>query len=240
MAKARKPKLCYHKRLKQWYIRLDGKTHYLGTDEAEAADRYDDLIRDWLRGREDQHRLTLDDLALLYIEHAEKHYVKDGQPTRLHNVRSSMRYLVDVAGRTRLRQFGPLRFKQVRERMLEAGLARTTINDHMAEIKRAVRWAVENELCSVETWQALLAVPGLKRGRSEAREPDPVKPVAEEHVNAVLPYLSRQVRDMIRIQLLTGQVSVKRRHFLCCNVTRCQSKSVTHGSVCSGRHRRSI
>ena len=52
--------------------------------------------------------------------------------------------------------------------------------------------------------QVLQAVAPLKRGRSAARESEPVKPVADEHVDAVLPEVSPQIAAMIELQRLTG------------------------------------
>jgi integrase len=52
--------------------------------------------------------------------------------------------------------------------------------------------------------QSLKAVEGLKKGRTTARELEPVKPVPEAHVEAVRPFVSRQVWAMIQLQRLTG------------------------------------
>jgi integrase len=41
-------------------------------------------------------------------------------------------------------------------------------------------------------------------GRTEAPEGEPVRPVPEEHVAAVLPHLFRQVKAMVELQTLTG------------------------------------
>jgi integrase len=49
-----------------------------------------------------------------------------------------------------------------------------------------------------------MAVPGLKRGRCEARESEPVKPVPQEYVNAIEPFVNRQVWSIIQLQLLTA------------------------------------
>ena len=67
-----------------------------------------------------------------------------------------------------------------------------------------VRWAVENEIVPPGLYHGLQAVPGLKRGRTEARESEGVKPAPDGDVEAVLPQVSRQVGAMIRLQLLTG------------------------------------
>jgi integrase len=56
-------------------------------------------------------------------------------------------------------------------------------------------------------WQALVAVRGLKKGRSEARETEPVRPVDDAMIDAVLPHLPPVVADMLRLQQLTGMRS---------------------------------
>ena len=48
---------------------------------------------------------------------------------------------------------------------------------------------------------------GLRRGRSSALEAKPVRPVDEKNVLATLPYVSRQIRAMIELQMLTGMRS---------------------------------
>ncbi len=45
---------------------------------------------------------------------------------------------------------------------------------------------------------------GLERGRCDARETEPVKPVPEAHVRAVLPFLLPPVQAMVELQLVTG------------------------------------
>jgi integrase len=66
------------------------------------------------------------------------------------------------------------------------------------------RWAVSQEMIPSEIYQALTTLAPLKRGRSEARESEPVRPVPEEFVHAIRPHVSRQVWAMIQLQLLTG------------------------------------
>jgi hypothetical protein len=59
------------------------------------------------------------------------------------------------------------------------------------------RWAVAHELVPVTVYQALQAVEGLSKGRSAAKEPDPILPVPIDDVRAVLPHVSRPVAAMI-------------------------------------------
>jgi integrase len=53
-------------------------------------------------------------------------------------------------------------------------------------------------------YRALMAVVGLQRGRSEARETEPIKPVADTVVQATLPFLRPQVAAMVQLQRHTG------------------------------------
>lgn len=66
------------------------------------------------------------------------------------------------------------------------------------------KWAASEELVPPDSYQALATVEGLRKGRSEAREGDPVTTVADEIVEKTLPHLSKVVADMIRFQRLTG------------------------------------
>ena len=66
------------------------------------------------------------------------------------------------------------------------------------------RWGVENELVPPGVYQALQAVRGLQQGRTEARESEPVAPVPPAHIEAVRPFVSRQVWALIQLQLATA------------------------------------
>jgi len=65
-------------------------------------------------------------------------------------------------------------------------------------------WGVENELVPPTVYGALQTVKGLRAGRSEARESEPVKPVPDGHLEKSLAHMSPVVADMVRLQLLTG------------------------------------
>ena len=71
-------------------------------------------------------------------------------------------------------------------------------------IKRVFRWATENEFVPADIHAALTAVAGLKQVRSTAHESARVRPVDEATVTNTLPYLSRIVAAMVKLQLLTG------------------------------------
>ena len=70
--------------------------------------------------------------------------------------------------------------------------------------KRVFKWAVAEEMVTPSIYHGLQTITGLRFGRTEARETEPVKPVPEKWVNTVLPHVSPQVAAMIQTQQLTG------------------------------------
>ncbi len=94
--------------------------------------------------------------------------------------------------------------RRLRETLIARGLSRSTINSRIERVKRIFKWGVENELVDARVFHALQAVEGLRQGRSAAKELPPIRPVPMEDVNAVLPHLGPVVRDMVRLQLLSG------------------------------------
>ena len=60
------------------------------------------------------------------------------------------------------------------------------------------------ELVPVAICQALAAIEGLRKGRSDARETQRVGPVDDTVIEATLPHLPPTAADMVRFQRLTG------------------------------------
>lgn len=74
----------------------------------------------------------------------------------------------------------------------------------MGKLKRLFKWAVATALIPPSVFHGLATIEGLKRGRSKAREAEPVKPVPDAHVDAIQPFVSRQVWAMVEVQRITG------------------------------------
>jgi integrase len=145
-------------------------------------------------------------ILAFWTRHAEGHYRRGGgSPSgELANFRDSLRPLRQPHGRTPAAGFSPLKLKAVRQAMVDAGLARTTINQRVGRIVRVFKWAASEELVPAAVYHALRAVSGLPRGRSAAREPARVRPVTDAEVGAIRPHVTRQVWAMVELQRLTG------------------------------------
>ncbi len=212
--KARIPQYRLHRPSRQAVVTIAGKDHYLGPfGSPDSRARYDRLIGEWLaNGRRPAAPakglatdLTINELVLAYVQHAEGYYRKNGEATgEARDIKLSVRPVRELYGDTPAVEFGPLRLKAVRAKLIEGNLARGEINKRVGRIVRAFRWAVSEQLLPESVYNVLKAVEGLKRGRTEAREPERVKPVPDALVDKIRPQVSRQVWAMIELQRLTG------------------------------------
>jgi len=66
------------------------------------------------------------------------------------------------------------------------------------------KWCASEGKLTPTVYDTLKLVPGLKYGRTQARETERVRTVSEEVVNATLSFLLPTVADLVRVQLLTG------------------------------------
>ncbi len=209
------PKLRLHKPSGQAVVTLNGRDFYLGCYESEESrTEYKRLVAEWLGsghqvisastncGTSD---LTFNELILAYLSHADSYYRKNGAPTtEAANIKLALRPLRQLYGVKSVKDFGPLALKVVRQSIIEAGLCRAEVNKRVRHIVRMIRWGVENELAPPSLHHSLKAVSGLKRGRTEARESEPVKPVPNASVDAIEPYVPKQIWAMVQLQRLTG------------------------------------
>jgi integrase len=202
-------------------VTLNGRDHYLGRHGTRASrDAYDRLVAEWLgNGRQlpsGAQAVTVAEVIKAYWPHVKKHYRRaDGTETsEVSEYVYSLRPLNHLYGTLPAVEYGPLKHKAVRELMVhgyehpkygtQGPLTRGVINKRMDRIRRMFKWAAENEIVGASVFHGLLAVRGLQRGRTEAREAEPVRPVPEALVHATRPYVSRQVEALIDLQLLTG------------------------------------
>ncbi|MHB1767896.1 MAG: site-specific integrase [Phycisphaerae bacterium] len=222
------PSYRLHRASGQAVIALTGRDYYLGAfNSPESRKEYDRLIQEFLansrcpgvvrsQAKQSQQSVTINELITTYWDFALGYYVKNCQPTReLQALKYSFKPMAELYGMISVDNFGPTALKAVRQRMVDQGLCRSLVNRRVNRIRRIFKWGVENELVRSTTLEALRAIAPLKRGRCSVRESDPVKPVPEMLVNAIEPFVSRQVWAMIQLQLLTamrpGEVIQMRR-----------------------------
>ncbi|MEI8372368.1 MAG: site-specific integrase [Planctomycetota bacterium] len=211
------PSYCRHRHSGQAVVRIDRVDNYLGTYGSPQSHRlYERLIAEWRvrrlegtpapnKSRPPSPSLTLEQVVHQYRAFAQTYYVKDGKRTKEYVcMKYALRPLRSLYGDSNVADFGPLALKAVRQHMVDADLSRGVINNRVNRIKRFFKWAASEELVPAAVYQAVQSLSALRFGRTEARETEPVRPIDDEWVEAVLPSLSPQVAAMVRLQRICG------------------------------------
>jgi len=81
---------------------------------------------------------------------------------------------------------------------------RYMVNRTVKEIIAMFSWAVGEELITPDRLVALRCVKSLRAGESLARESEPVQPVSDAAVDAILPHLPPVMADLVRFARLTA------------------------------------
>lgn len=209
------PQYLLHKPSGKARCRIDGRDYYLGEfGSEESRQAYAELIRKHFSGTlsagfcpapADACGVSIAELVLQYLRHAEGFYQKNGKPTsELDLIRSAVRPLVRLFGATPAAEFGPLSLKAIRAAMIEAGWVRETCNQAVNRIRRMFRYAAENELLPVDVLRRLRTLTPLMAGKTAAPDRPRRSAVSRERIDAVLAVVPPMIRDMLTVQKLTG------------------------------------
>lgn len=186
---------------------INSKVFYLGRYNSRASkQRYDQIISEWLASGRSQlfgervETLTMAQLMLGYINHSKKYYSESEQKW----IKYALRHVSKLYSRSNVAEFGPDQYETVRETMVTSGLSRNGINSRMKRVTRMLKWGVPKNKFPLDNYQKIRLIPSLAKGRCDAPETDPVKPVAEDRVAKTILHCSEVIADMVRIQLLTS------------------------------------
>ena len=157
--KYRKQKAKPHARA---FVELGGKRHYLGRyGTPESRRKYEQTVAEWLEaGRQQRvqpNDITIVELIARFWEHALAYYrMPNGKlSSTITKYRMAFSVLKEVYGRIKAIEFGPVRLKVIRQKMIERGWCRRTVNQHVGLIRAMFRWGVAEQLVPVEILQAL-------------------------------------------------------------------------------------
>lgn len=131
----------------------------------------------------------------------------------VHALRGAMRLIRKYYGETPAIDFGPNKLRLLREAMIRGDAnddpprkpwCRKYVNAQVGRIRHMFKWAAARELVPASVHQSLCTLEPLKRGRAAVRESRKVEPVPQELLDAALPHMTRPVRAVVELQLLTG------------------------------------
>lgn len=227
---SRKPPALYEKRGHGTVALCDRVTkvrteYWLGPwGEPATREAYHRLIAEWEArgrclpdrptpsGRREPNRptkLTVAALLDAYSTWARETYTASEVST----IAQVDRIVRTMFGSTPAEEFGPNKLRLVREAMVSGdpqatpprvAWSRKHVNGQVHRLCSFFKWAASHEMLPITVYQQLKSVPSLKRGRCDARETEPVRPVDEAWVHAVRPHVSRQVEALMLLQLFTG------------------------------------
>ncbi len=225
--KTRVPGYLLHKPSGRAIVKVAGKIMYLGKyGSDESRDAYARIVADLLAGRPTEKpqpaqpdrdntpgpTLAIGQLAARFQQYADGYYLKNGKPTsEPAAVRCALKFLTANHADLPAADFSIGDLKVIRQAMVDAGHCRNSVNKNVRRIRLAFTWAATEELLPPSVPQALSLLPGLKAGRTTAKESKPVEPVDVVTVEATIKHAPDIVADMVRLQLLTGMLI----QFLC-------------------------
>ena len=193
------------------FVEVAGRRHYLGPHNTpESLEAYQRFVAEW-RANHGQvvpkgGVTTVMELLHLFLKHAEEYY-RDPEGRlgkEYENHLPAIQVLRTACGRVRVVDFAPKNLKAVRQSMIDRGWSRRHINRQTVRLRSIFKWGVSEGLVPVAVYQALTTLAGLRVGRCDATESEPIGPVSVGRTRAVMRHVSRVVRDMIRLQWYTG------------------------------------
>ncbi len=196
----------------QAVVTIGGKDTYLGKAGTKASkQKYARVVAEWLASDRSTTpisapgEITISEVCAAFLRHAKQHYVKNGQITdEVASYKVLLSYLKRLYGKTIAAEFGPKGLKAIRETMVAAGNSRNYINKQTVRLKHLFKWAAAEELAPAEVYHRLTVVSGLQKGKTVARENEPVEPVEDSTVEATVPHMRPVIRAMVQFERLTG------------------------------------
>lgn len=190
-------------------VTINGKDHLLGEYGSPASkELYGRMIAEYSASGHSPtfgkipDSLTIRDLLVAFCIHLRTYYAES--PTERANFKLAIRPINELYGSLLASEFGPTQFKAVRSQWNDGSHSRQYVNKMMGRTKRILKWAVGEGILPAENLTAVQCIDPLKKGRSEAPEAPPVVPVAQEIVEATLPFLTPVLRDMVTLQQIAG------------------------------------
>ena len=198
------------KKRRQVPLRAPGAKHTMRTDRPrkmaeEAAARYWEEHTHQIR-RHDPAGVSVSELCALWAEHCREYYRRpDGTPTSMAtNAVLAVRLFRDLYGNAAVAELTHADMLQLRDALVRSGIARTTVNRRLWCVKYMMEWALDEAIIPATVKAELTQVRGVKRGRTNAPERQPVRPVDDATIAATVAHMMPNTADMVRVHRLTG------------------------------------
>ncbi|HVS71998.1 MAG TPA: site-specific integrase [Phycisphaerae bacterium] len=197
------PKLSRHLRGNA-FVKIAGQQIWLGKyGQPQTQEKYDRLVGQWLaNGRQlpspGTAPTTVAEVVAAYWTWAQQRYT----PAEAATIKAALRVVCKSYASLAAHDYGPNCLRASRAEMVRIGWSRRQINRQISRVRGLFRWAASHEMVHESVYNQLATVESLKRG--EAVERPRIKPVPRSMIRSLRPYLSRPIRALMDLQLLTG------------------------------------
>ena len=207
----RQPGYLHYKEKNLARVIIDGKPIYLGRyNSPESWEKYHRILAELAVAKSvpesadaDEQPLTVNELFDAFWQYGPEYYGDHAEST-IYNYRPTLDAVRDLYGTLPAAEFSPKKLLALQQHLIQKDQTRTYVNMQTSRIKRVWRWAVSRELLPASVYQAVSTVPGIAKGRMNAKEGRRVRPVADDVVNATLEHLPPTLAAMVQVQRLTG------------------------------------
>ena len=239
------PSYQLHKSSGQAVVRVNGKDHYLGKHGTEEShQRYKQILADHWNPpgaqpkQEPASRFQALTVAHLVVEYAKFIKTKHGDDSsEWKQVRLVLKEIRATYGHLEASEFGPIRFENYRQTLVDRGLSRGVIKRKSNYVLKMFQQGVKYELIPVELWQRLLAV-----GPVEVKyKPRPKRgAVSLEIIQNTRHELTPVLSDMVEVHRLIGARPTEICMMRPCDINRssevwiytpCSHKTEHHGHL---------
>ena len=203
------PSYRLHKRTGQAVVSIHGKDFYLGKyGTEESQQRYKQTLADhWnppgtpAKPQRPTGNLdvTILMLAIEFGKYAKRKY--DGKEEWKYQIKPVLKIVRATYGHLPASEFGPIRFENFRQSLVQQGLSRDVVRRKSDYVVRMFRLGVTYELIPVEFWQRLVSVGPVEMPVKPKRK---VLPVDHEIVKATQKELTPILSDMVELHRLIG------------------------------------
>jgi integrase len=210
------PSYRLHKPSGQAVAYVKRKPVYLGPHGSpESKTRFAELLEKLATGSQDAPAPPKAAAPTMYLNDLCVRFVAKEFPRLSKSEKDCFRSAIRVArklfGETPVSDFGPVRFRVMRDAMVdgdkEAGRqpwTRRTANRQSKRIRQIIRWGVSWELVTADVLARLETVKALAVGETETDDPPPREAAPQADIDAVREKLKPHHRDVFDLLLLTG------------------------------------
>jgi len=187
----------------QYCKKIKGKLYYFGSDKQKALQRYLEQAAFLHTGKAVKpnsfnNTLSLKTLCNLYLDYQESRTAVG--ETKLRNVYDLillLRDFVKFVGANRVvSAVSTLEVQNYRRKLIKAGLAPRTVNNHISAVKAMYHWAVDNEV--IESGPNLKAIKKIPDTKTERTIFTP------EQIRRLLEHANDKLKAMILLALNCG------------------------------------